>query len=62
MRIIWIASSAKRRITILFISETLRKDGDANDPYEGFKRLFANGAFNQALKELGVRTTLVRKK
>jgi mRNA-degrading endonuclease RelE of RelBE toxin-antitoxin system len=62
MRIMWIASSAKRRVTILFISETLRKEGDANDPYEGFKRLFASGAFNDALKELGVRTMVVRKK
>jgi mRNA-degrading endonuclease RelE of RelBE toxin-antitoxin system len=62
MRIMWIASSDKRRVCILFISETLRKDGDVNDPYERFKKLFLSGSYNEALKELGVRAIPVRKK
>jgi mRNA-degrading endonuclease RelE of RelBE toxin-antitoxin system len=35
-RICWIASSQHRMIFILFISESLRKDGDVNDPYRLF--------------------------
>jgi|SRR5271165_3786616 len=62
MRIMWIASSERRRVCILFISEALRKEGDANDPYEKFKKLLASGSFNEALKELGVRAIPVRRK
>lgn len=62
MRIMWIASSERRRICILFISETLRKEGDTNDPYRKFTKLLASGEFNQALEELGVRAGLVRRK
>jgi mRNA-degrading endonuclease RelE of RelBE toxin-antitoxin system len=62
MRIMWIASSKKRRVTILFISETLRKEGDANDPYERFKKLlFTSGEFREALNELGVRIPTQRR-
>jgi mRNA-degrading endonuclease RelE of RelBE toxin-antitoxin system len=61
MRIMWIASSERRRVCILFISETLRKEGDANDPYERFKKLYLAGAFNEALTELGVNAVPVRK-
>jgi len=62
MRIMWIASSEKRRICILFISETLRKEGDANDPYEKFNRLMSSGEFSGALKELGVRVDQAKRK
>src|ERR1035438_95544 len=58
MRIMWIASSAKRRVCILFISETVRKQGDKNDPCEVFEDLLDSGAFDQALKELGVKRAL----
>src|SRR5580692_8794010 len=34
LRICWIGSPDKRRVCILFISETLRKAGDVNDPYK----------------------------
>jgi mRNA-degrading endonuclease RelE of RelBE toxin-antitoxin system len=57
MRITWIASSVKRRICILFISETLRKEGDAHDPYEEFQRMLESGYYDDALEELGVRRT-----
>lgn len=62
MRIMWIASSEQRRICVLFISETLRKEGDANDPYKKFTKLLVSGEFNEALKELGVRALPVRRK
>jgi len=62
MRIMWIASSERRRVCILFISETVRKEGDGNDPYEKFKRLLASGSFDEALKELGVKPVPVRRR
>jgi hypothetical protein len=54
MRICWAASSATRRVTILFISETLRKDGDANDPYVIFTKLALSGGFDKFLGSLGL--------
>ncbi len=62
LRILWIASSAMRRICILFISETLRKDGDPNDPYEVFQGQLEAGFFDQALQQLGVKRTGVKSK
>jgi len=62
LRIIWIASSTMRRICILFISETLRKDGDPNDPYEVFQGQLEAGFFDQALQRLGVKRTGVKRK
>ena len=54
-RIIWIASSAMRRVCILFISETMRKEGDPSDPYEVFLRAFESGKYDAMLEEFGVR-------
>lgn len=51
-RICWAASSKQRRVCILFISETLRKQGDASDPYNIFEKLVASGKFNSALDKL----------
>src|SRR4051812_38752674 len=47
MRICWIASSSLRVICILFISESLRKAGDVNDPYETFAKIVMSGQFNE---------------
>lgn len=49
MRICWAANSETRKVTILFISETLRKQGDANDPYNIFTKLVMSGAFEKFL-------------
>jgi mRNA-degrading endonuclease RelE of RelBE toxin-antitoxin system len=49
MRICWAASSATRRVTILFISETMRKEGDASDPYNIFTKLVMSGQFQKFL-------------
>jgi mRNA-degrading endonuclease RelE of RelBE toxin-antitoxin system len=62
LRIIWIASSAMRRVCILFISETLRKEGDPNDPYEIFQGQLESGFFDEALRHLGVKRTNTKRK
>ena len=51
-RICWAASSEKKKVVILFISETLRKQGDANDPYNIFTRMVMSGKFDELLKNL----------
>ncbi|MGA7110097.1 MAG: type II toxin-antitoxin system YhaV family toxin [Terracidiphilus sp.] len=58
LRICWIASSQMRRVCILFISESLRKEGDANDPYAIFKSLLDSGMFDTMIKSYGVRIPL----
>jgi mRNA-degrading endonuclease RelE of RelBE toxin-antitoxin system len=55
IRICWIASSKIRRICILFIAETLRKEGDANDPYAIFQNLVDSGVFDDWITKYGVR-------
>jgi mRNA-degrading endonuclease RelE of RelBE toxin-antitoxin system len=49
MRICWAANSATRKVTILFISETMRKEGDVNDPYNIFTKLAMSGEFQKFL-------------
>jgi len=46
----------------LFISETMRKEGDKNDPYEIFEDLLDSGVFDQALQELGVKRAAAKHK
>jgi mRNA-degrading endonuclease RelE of RelBE toxin-antitoxin system len=55
LRICWIASSKLQRVCILFIAETLRKEGDVNDPYAIFQSLLESGIFDKAINEYGVR-------
>jgi mRNA-degrading endonuclease RelE of RelBE toxin-antitoxin system len=54
-RICWIASSEHRMIIILFISESLRKEGDQNDPYRVFEKLVRTGEFDSFFDQLGIR-------
>jgi mRNA-degrading endonuclease RelE of RelBE toxin-antitoxin system len=54
-RICWIASSKLRRICILYISETMRKEGDVNDPYKIFAQAVMSGQFNDIFAKYGVR-------
>jgi mRNA-degrading endonuclease RelE of RelBE toxin-antitoxin system len=51
-RICWAADSRKRRVCILFISESLRKEGDRSDPYVVFEKLIKSGAFDKLLRKL----------
>jgi mRNA-degrading endonuclease RelE of RelBE toxin-antitoxin system len=53
-RICWAASSQRRKVCILFISETMRKAGDANDPYKIFQKLVESGQYDYPLGKLGI--------
>lgn len=58
LRICWIASSKMRRVCILLISETQRKDGDANDPYRVFAKLLMSGELDEHFQRMGVKKSL----
>jgi mRNA-degrading endonuclease RelE of RelBE toxin-antitoxin system len=60
MRICWIASSKMRRVCILFVSETLRKEGDANDPYVILQNIVDSGTFDAIFTQFGVRMPKLR--
>lgn len=55
LRICWIASSKLRKVFILFISETMRKAGDANDPYRIFTKIVMSGELDEFFTKLGVK-------
>jgi mRNA-degrading endonuclease RelE of RelBE toxin-antitoxin system len=55
MRICWIASSKLHRVCIMFISETLRKAGDASDPYAILHNMVDSGTFDAIFTQFGVR-------
>lgn len=55
IRICWIASSAQRVVQVLFISDTLRKEGDRRDPYEVFGKLVQSGEFDAIFDGLGIK-------
>lgn len=55
MRICWIASSRMRRVCILFISETLRKEGDAKDPYVILQNMVDSGTFDAIFAQFSIR-------
>lgn len=59
-RICWTASSQKRKVCILFISETLRKAGDANDPYNIFTKLVMSGKYDGILGRLGLQALPIK--
>ncbi|MBZ5652660.1 MAG: type II toxin-antitoxin system YhaV family toxin [Acidobacteriia bacterium] len=54
-RIMWIASSKLKSICILYISETLRKEGDIHDPYRLFAQAVMSGQFNDIFAKYGVK-------
>jgi mRNA-degrading endonuclease RelE of RelBE toxin-antitoxin system len=60
LRICWIASSRLQRVCILFISETLRKEGDANDPYVILQNLVDSGTFDSIFSRFGMRMDRLR--
>jgi mRNA-degrading endonuclease RelE of RelBE toxin-antitoxin system len=55
LRIYYAVSSREKTVVILFISQTLRKAGDVNDPYSIFTRLVMTGRFDQVFARLNVR-------
>jgi mRNA-degrading endonuclease RelE of RelBE toxin-antitoxin system len=56
IRVCYVGSSKKKKIYVLYISETLRKDGDKNDPYAIFTRLARSGKFDDAIAKLGLKS------
>ncbi|MGB2602437.1 MAG: type II toxin-antitoxin system YhaV family toxin [Candidatus Sulfotelmatobacter sp.] len=60
LRICWIASSKMRRVCILFISESLRKEGDASDPYIIFQNMIDSGTLDALFADFGVRMARLR--
>lgn len=59
-RICWAASSQNRKACILFISETMRKAGDPNDPYNIFQKAVQSGKFDHLLGKLGIELKTLR--
>ncbi len=59
-RICWIASSKLRRVCVLYISESLRKEGDVNDPYNIFAQMVMSGQFNDVFGQFGIRMPQLR--
>jgi hypothetical protein len=55
LRICWVGSSQQRQIYIIFISETLRKAGDVNDPYRLLTNMVLSGEFETLFERLGLR-------
>lgn len=55
IRVCYVGSSKQKKIYVLYISETLRKDGDKNDPYAIFTRMVMSGKFDDTIAKLGVR-------
>jgi hypothetical protein len=59
-KICWIASSKMRVVCILLISESLRKEGDANDPYAIFQNIIDSGTFDSLFADFGIRMARLR--
>jgi hypothetical protein len=53
------ASSKHRRVCILFISESLRKEGDANDPYVILQNMVDSGTLDALFSQFGVRDAAI---
>jgi hypothetical protein len=51
LRIVWVVSTEHRAILIMYISETLRKEGDAQDPYRVLGRLARAGYLKTVLED-----------
>jgi mRNA-degrading endonuclease RelE of RelBE toxin-antitoxin system len=55
IRVCYTGSSEQRKIIILYISETPRKEGDVNDPYAIFTKLVMSGRFDKEIANLGIK-------
>jgi hypothetical protein len=49
-----------KRICILFISESLRKEGDVGDPYIILQNMVDAGTFDSIFSEFGMRMARLR--
>jgi toxin YhaV len=55
LRICYVGSSKTRKIIVLYILDTPRKEGDSRDPYQILTRLVKSGKFDQILGSLGLK-------
>lgn len=55
LRICYVVSPSERQITVLFISETPRKEGDKNDPYKIFTHMVMSGEFDPVFEKIGLK-------
>jgi mRNA-degrading endonuclease RelE of RelBE toxin-antitoxin system len=53
LRICYIADSKSRKITVLYISDTPRKQGDSHDPYRVLTKFGKTGKFNNLFNKPG---------
>lgn len=53
LRVCYAGASRQRRIVVLFIADTPRKQGDRSDPYSVFEKLVRSGAFDEFFEDLG---------
>jgi len=53
LRICYVGNSKTRKITVLYISATPRKEGDSHDPYKVLTQLIKSGKFDAVLKSPG---------
>lgn len=60
LRICYIGNSSTKRIKVLYISDTPRKEGDRNDPYKVLTRMVKSGRCEDLLEGLGVKKRLKR--
>ena len=56
MRVCWVTALDSRTVCILYISETLRKEGDKNDPYAVFTKMVMSGEFKDVFGLIGIPT------
>ena len=54
LRICYIGNSNSRKITILFISDTLRKAGHKTDPYNVLGKMVRSGRFDEVFESLSL--------
>lgn len=54
-RICYSGMPGTETLTVLFISETLRKEGDQQDPYRIFTKMVMSGSFDGVFEKLGLR-------
>ncbi len=58
LRICCAGNSKSHKITVLYISDTPRKQGDSNDPYRVLTKLVKSGKFDSLMDDLGIKKTL----
>lgn len=55
LRICYVVSHSERQIIVLYISESVRKDGDKHDPYKVFTHLVMSGEFDSLFEKIGLK-------